>query len=619
MQGLIPGNDMQVRRPSFEYEDLLACGRGELFGPGNAQLPLPPMLMFDRISEIAEAGGEHGKGLVRAVLDLKPDLWFFPCHFKGDPVMPGCLGLDALWQMLGFFLGWLGAPGKGRALGLGELKFSGQVLPTVKKVVYGIDIKRVMRSKLVLGIADGWLSADGNVIYRAIDLKVGLFRQDRRCRRAAAADRFLRRRRAGRPENADEESMRRVVVTGMGIVSSIGNNTQEVLASLREAKSGIVRADKYAELGFRCQVHGAPTLDPAEAVDRRAMRFLGGGAAWNHVAMEQAIRDSGLEEDEISNERTGIIMGSGGPSARAIVEAADTTRAPRGPSASAPSRCRRRCRRPPRRRSPPGSRSRASTIRSRRPARPPTTASATPPRSSSAASRTSIFAGGCEELDWTLSVLFDAMGAMSSKFNETPDKASRAYDADRDGFVIAGGAGVLVLEELEHAKARGARIYAEIAGYGATSDGYDMVAPSGEGAARCMKMALADVKAPVDYINPHATSTPVGDLKEIEAIRAVFGDEMPADLGDQIAHRPFARRRRRAGGDLFAADDEQRLHLRERQHRDPRSGLRRHADRARAPRQRQARLRAVELVRLRRHQRLGRVQAAGRVMPRCRD
>jgi 3-hydroxyacyl-[acyl-carrier protein] dehydratase / trans-2-decenoyl-[acyl-carrier protein] isomerase len=168
---------MDDRRTSFAYEDLLACARGELFGPG-PQLPLPPMLMFDRISEIAEQGGEHGKGLIRAELDMKPDLWFFACHFKGDPVMPACLGLDALWQMLGFFLGWLGAPGKGRALGAGEIKFSGQVLPTVKKIIYGLDIKRVMRSKLVLGIADGWLSADGEIIYRAFDLKVGLVKVD---------------------------------------------------------------------------------------------------------------------------------------------------------------------------------------------------------------------------------------------------------------------------------------------------------------------------------------------------------------------------------------------------------------------------------------------------------
>lgn len=169
---------MSERRSSFAYEDLLACGRGELFGPGNAQLPLPPMLMFDRITEISETGGEFGKGMVRAELDVKPDLWFFQCHFKGDPVMPGCLGLDAMWQMVGFFLGWLGSPGRGRAIATGEIKFSDQVLPTVKKVVYGVDFKRVMRSKLVLGIADGWLAADGKVIYKASDLKVGLFQQD---------------------------------------------------------------------------------------------------------------------------------------------------------------------------------------------------------------------------------------------------------------------------------------------------------------------------------------------------------------------------------------------------------------------------------------------------------
>ena len=239
----------------------------------------------------------------------------------------------------------------------------------------------------------------------------------------------------------------------------------------------------------RLPLPGARRADArsGRVVDRRAMRFLGGGAAWNHVAMEQAIRDAGLEESDISNPRTGIIMGSGGPSTRTIVEAADTAREKGARSASVRSRCRRRCRRPPRRRSPPGSRSRASTIRSRRPARPRTTASATRAEIIQWGKQDMVFAGGCEELDWTLSVLFDAMGAMSSKFNDTPEKASRAYDADRDGFVIAGGAGVLVLEELEHAKARGAKIYAEVAGYGATSDGYDMVAPSGEGAVRCMQ------------------------------------------------------------------------------------------------------------------------------------
>ncbi len=320
--------------------------------------------------------------------------------------------------------------------------------------------------------------------------------------------------------------MRRVVVSGMGIVSSIGNNTQEVLAGLREAKSGVVRADKYAELGFRCQVHGAPTLDPEEAVDRRAQRFLGGGAAWNHVAMEQAIRDAGLEANEVSHERTGIIMGSGGPSTRAIVEAADTARA-KGPKRVGPFAV-------PKAMSSTASATLATWFKIKGVNYSISSACATSNHCIGNAmeiiklgKQDIIFAGGCEELDWTLSVLFDAMGAMSSKYNQMPGKASRAYDADRDGFVIAGGAGVLVLEELEHAKARGARIYGEIAGYGATSDGFDMVAPSGEGAVRCMKMALDGVSAPVDYINPHATSTPVGDIKEIEAIREVFGDKCP--------------------------------------------------------------------------------------------
>src|SRR3954465_2811081 len=320
--------------------------------------------------------------------------------------------------------------------------------------------------------------------------------------------------------------MRRVVVTGMGIVSSIGNTTQEVLANLREAKSGISRADKYAELGFRCQVHGAPSLDPSEVVDRRAMRFLGGGAAWNHVAMEQAIRDAGLEADDVSTERTAITMGSGGPSARPIVEAADTTRS-KGPKRVGPFAV-------PKAMSSTASATLATWFKIKGVNYSISSACATSNHCIGNASeiiqlgkQDMIFAGGCKELDWTLSVLFDAMGAMSSGYNATPEKASRAYDADRDGFVIAGGAGVLVLEELEHAKARGAKIYAELAGYGATSDGHDMVAPSGEGAMRCMKMALENMKAPVDYINPHATATPIGDLKEIEAVREVFGDKIP--------------------------------------------------------------------------------------------
>jgi 3-oxoacyl-[acyl-carrier-protein] synthase I len=320
--------------------------------------------------------------------------------------------------------------------------------------------------------------------------------------------------------------MRRVVVTGMGIVSSIGNNTQEVLASLREAKAGISRADKYAELGFRCQVHGAPTLDPTGSVDRRAMRFLGVGAAWNHVAMEQALRDAGLEENEISNERTGIIMGSGGPSTRAVVEAADITRT-KGPKRVGPFAV-------PKAMSSTASATLATWFKIKGVNYSISSACATSNHCIGNAAETiqigkqdMIFAGGCEDLDWTMSVLFDAMGAMSTKFNATPEKASRAYDVDRDGFVIAGGAGVLVLEELEHARARGAKIYAEVAGYGATSDGFDMVAPSGEGAVRCMRMALSTVKAPVDYINPHATATPIGDLKEIEALREVFGPKCP--------------------------------------------------------------------------------------------
>jgi 3-oxoacyl-[acyl-carrier-protein] synthase-1 len=316
--------------------------------------------------------------------------------------------------------------------------------------------------------------------------------------------------------------MRRVVVTGMGIVSSIGNTTQEVVASLREAKSGIVRADKYAELGFRSQVHGMPTLDASQVVDRRAMRFHAAGTAWNHVAMEQAILDAGLSESDVSNERTGIIMGSGGPSAHMIVESADLTRT-KGPKRVGPFAV-------PKAMSSTASATLAVWFKIKGVNYSISSACATSNHCIGNAyeqiqygKQDMIFAGGCEELEWELSVLFDAMGAMSSSYNDRPAVASRAYDKNRDGFVIAGGAGVLVLEEYEHAKARGAKIYAEVAGYGATSDGYDMVAPSGEGAVRCMRQALATVKCPIDYINPHATSTPVGDVKEIEALREVFG------------------------------------------------------------------------------------------------
>ena len=325
--------------------------------------------------------------------------------------------------------------------------------------------------------------------------------------------------------------MRRVVVTGMGIVSSIGNNCQEVLASLREAKSGIVRAEKYAELGMRCQVHGEPHLDWEAQVPRKARRFMEAGVGWNYIAMEQAIRDLGISETDVVNERTGIIMGSGGPSTKAIVAAADTAREkdPRkiGPFEVPKAMCS----------GPSAALATAFQIKG-------VNYSISSACSTSAhcignaaeqivwGKQDVMLAGGCEELDWTLSVLFDAMGAMSTKFNATPEKASRAYDKDRDGFVIAGGAGTIVLEELERAKARGAKIYGELAGYGATSDGFDMVAPSGEGAVRCMRLALQGldgkgVGSKIDYINPHGTGTPVGDLREIEAIRAVFDGEVP--------------------------------------------------------------------------------------------
>jgi 3-oxoacyl-[acyl-carrier-protein] synthase I len=322
--------------------------------------------------------------------------------------------------------------------------------------------------------------------------------------------------------------MRRVVVTGLGIVSSIGNNAAEVTASLRDAKSGISSSPDFAEHGFKCQVWGKPTLDASELVDRRAMRFLSQGGAWNHVAMKEALADSGLEEKDYSgNERAGIIMGSGGPSTRQIVEAADITRQNKSPKRIGPFAV-------PKAMSSTASATLATWFKIHGVNYSISSACSTSAHCIGNAAemiqwgkQDIMFAGGHEDLDWSMSNLFDAMGAMSSKYNDTPSSASRAYDISRDGFVIAGGAAVLVLEELEHAKARGAKIYAELTGYGATSDGYDMVAPSGEGAIRCMRQALATVKGDVDYINTHGTSTPVGDSKEIGAIRTVFGDKIP--------------------------------------------------------------------------------------------
>jgi len=316
-------------------------------------------------------------------------------------------------------------------------------------------------------------------------------------------------------------------VTGLGIVSSIGNNANEVQSSLYDAKSGISFSNSFAEHGFRCQVWGAPTLDPTAMIDRRAMRFLSQGAAWNHVAMDQAIADAGLGESDITNERTGIVMGSGGPSTRTIVEAAETTIKNNSPKRIGPFAV-------PKAMSSTASATLATWFKIHGVNYSISSACSTSAHCIGNAyeliqwgKQDMMFAGGHEDLDWTMSDLFDAMGAMSSKFNDNASTASRAYDVNRDGFVIAGGAGVLVLEELEHAKARGAKIYAEIVGYGATSDGYDMVAPSGEGAVRCMRQALATVSTPVDYINTHGTSTPVGDSKEMGAIREVFGDKMP--------------------------------------------------------------------------------------------
>lgn len=320
---------------------------------------------------------------------------------------------------------------------------------------------------------------------------------------------------------------RRVVITGLGIISCIGTTADAVATSLYEGCSGISSAPTYAELGFRCQVHGAPSIDIEAHVDKRVRRFMGDGAAWNHIAMTQAITDSGLSAEQVSHPRTGLIMGSGGPSAAAIVAAADATRTHKSTRRIGPFAV-------PKAMSSTNSATLATPFKIQGVNYSISSACATSTHCIGNAAelvqwgkQDVVFAGGGEELDWTLSGLFDAMGAMSTKYNDTPEQASRAYDRDRDGFVIAGGAGVVIVEEYEHARARGANIYAEIIGYGATSDGFDMVQPSGEGAIRCMHQALENCNTTIDYINPHATSTPIGDVREIEALRAVFGNQCP--------------------------------------------------------------------------------------------
>ncbi|MDD1609776.1 MAG: beta-ketoacyl-ACP synthase I [Methylococcaceae bacterium] len=317
--------------------------------------------------------------------------------------------------------------------------------------------------------------------------------------------------------------MKRVVVTGLGIVSSIGNNRDEVVDALKQGRSGISFAEDYKELGFRSHVRGAINIDFDAFIDRKIKRFMGDGAAFNYIAMQQAIDDSGLAESDISNFRTGLVMGSGGPSTSNIVEAADILRE-KGVKKVGPYMV-------PRTMSSTNTACLATPFKIKGVNYSITSACATSAHCIGHAmeliqmgKQDVVFAGGGEEVHWTMSVLFDAMGAMSSKYNDTPTTASRPYDQTRDGFVISGGGGVLVIEELEHAKARGAKIYAELTGYGATSDGYDMVQPSGEGAVRCMQQAMATVNAKIDYINAHGTSTPVGDTKELEALRAVFGD-----------------------------------------------------------------------------------------------
>lgn len=321
--------------------------------------------------------------------------------------------------------------------------------------------------------------------------------------------------------------MKRVVVTGLGIVSSIGNNKSEVIESLKHAKSGIAYSEEYAELGFRSHVYGPLNIDTQSLIDRKIRRFMGDAAAYSYIAMQQAIEDANLSEQHISNVKTGLITGSGGASTENIVLAADILRS-KGAKKVGPYMV-------PRTMGSTTSACLSTPYKIRGLSYSISSACSTSAHCIGNAceliqmgKQDIMFAGGGEELHWSMSVLFDGMGALSSKYNDTPQAASRAYDANRDGFVISGGGGIVVLEELEHAKARGAKIYAELVGYGATSDGYDMVQPSGEGAARCMRQALETVKAPVDYINAHGTSTPVGDIKELEAITEVFGNEIPA-------------------------------------------------------------------------------------------
>jgi len=319
--------------------------------------------------------------------------------------------------------------------------------------------------------------------------------------------------------------MRRVVITGIGIVSSIGENKAEVLNSLKLGKSGITFSEDYAENGFRSQVHGNPKISLSDHIDKRQLRFMGDGAAYNYIAMAQAIGDSGLEEKEVSNERTGLIVGSGGPSTKNLFNAHTIVKEKGSPKRMGPFMVTRGM-------SSTNSACLATPFKIKGVNYSITSACSTSAHCIGNASeliqygkQDIIFAGGGEELDWTLSCLFDAMNAMSSKYNDNPEVASRAFDSDRDGFVIAGGGGVVVLEELEHAKSRGAKIYAEVVGYGATSDGFDMVAPSGEGAERAMRLAISSCNnRTVDYINAHGTSTPVGDVTEVEAVRKVFSE-----------------------------------------------------------------------------------------------